>query len=172
MTQPAESLLIITGSMGSGKSSVLAEASDILTLRGIEHAAVDVDALEFGHFPRQPDDRMIYRNLRCVWENYGSSGLRRLMIARAIEDRNELQQCLRSVPAAQVSICRLTSSIETMEQRVRRRELGLLQESFIERVKQLNVILDRAKLEGFCVQNENRPITQVATEMLERAGWI
>ncbi len=172
MTQPAESLLIITGSMGSGKSSVLAEASDILTLRGIEHAAVDADALEFGHFSRQAADRMIYRNLRCVWENYASTGLPRLMMARAIENSDELQLCLQSVPSAQVRICRLTSSIETMEQRVRQRELGLLQQSFIERVKKLEVLLDRAKLEDFCVDNEKRPITQVATEMLERAGWI
>jgi predicted ATP-binding protein involved in virulence len=40
-----ESLLIITGTMGAGKTTVLGEASDILALRGIVHAAIDLDAL-------------------------------------------------------------------------------------------------------------------------------
>jgi predicted ABC-type ATPase len=40
-----KSLLIITGAMGAGKTSVLGEASDILTLHYIAHAAIDVDAL-------------------------------------------------------------------------------------------------------------------------------
>jgi adenylate kinase len=36
-----ESLLIITGTMGAGKTTVLGEASDILALRQIPHAAID-----------------------------------------------------------------------------------------------------------------------------------
>ena len=46
-----ESLLIITGTMGAGKTSVLGEASDILALRGIAHAAIDLDALGLAHLP-------------------------------------------------------------------------------------------------------------------------
>ena len=38
-----EALLIITGTMGAGKTTVLAEASDILTLRHVVHAAIDLD---------------------------------------------------------------------------------------------------------------------------------
>ena len=34
------------------------------------------------------------------------------------------------------------------------------------------VILDRAQLEGFTVTNENRSLTDVALEMLVKAGWI
>ena len=46
-----ESLLIITGSMGAGKTSVLAEASDILALGKIVHAAIDLDTLALAHLP-------------------------------------------------------------------------------------------------------------------------
>ena len=38
-----ESMLIIRGSMGAGKTSVLGEASDLLALRHITHAAIDLD---------------------------------------------------------------------------------------------------------------------------------
>ena len=44
-----ESLLIITGSMGSGKTSVLGEASDLLAGRHVIHAAIDLDILGLTH---------------------------------------------------------------------------------------------------------------------------
>jgi hypothetical protein len=49
-----ESLLIITGTMGAGKTTVLAEASDILALRHITHAAIDLDAFGLAHLRPQP----------------------------------------------------------------------------------------------------------------------
>jgi hypothetical protein len=64
-----ESLLVITGTMGAGKTSVLAEASDILTMRHITHAAVDLDALGPAHLPSPAvNDGLMYRNLRFLQE--------------------------------------------------------------------------------------------------------
>src|SRR5215831_11302396 len=51
----AEELLIITGSMGSGKSTVRGAATDLLTLRGIPHAAIDLDTLGIYHLPIEVD---------------------------------------------------------------------------------------------------------------------
>ena len=45
LSAAAESLLIITGTMGAGKTAVLGEASDILAQRQIIHAAIDLDAV-------------------------------------------------------------------------------------------------------------------------------
>jgi hypothetical protein len=86
-----ESLLIITGTMGAGKTSVMGEASDILGLQGVAHAAIDLDALGLAHLPSaERSDGVMYGNLRSVCENYASLGVRRLLLARAIEDRSEL----------------------------------------------------------------------------------
>ncbi|MGZ4896446.1 MAG: hypothetical protein ACXVJ0_08295, partial [Candidatus Angelobacter sp.] len=79
-------MLIITGSMGTGKTSVLAEASDILALRHIVHAAIDLDALGLAHLPSAAgNDDAMYRNLKSVCENYASLGVTRLLLARAME---------------------------------------------------------------------------------------
>ncbi len=43
-TDSAE-VLVITGSMGAGKTTVMAEASDLLSAAGVSHAAIDLDAL-------------------------------------------------------------------------------------------------------------------------------
>src|SRR5256885_16487678 len=89
-----KSLLIIAGTMGAGKTTILGEASDILAMRGIAHAAIDLDMLGLAHLPSgKCSDAVMYRNLGSVCENYASLGVSRLLIARAIEDRAELEMC-------------------------------------------------------------------------------
>src|SRR5690349_23304571 len=46
----AAAVLVISGSMGAGKTTVLGEASDLLAASGIEHAAIDLDTLSIGLF--------------------------------------------------------------------------------------------------------------------------
>jgi hypothetical protein len=159
--------------MGAGKTTVLGEASDILAVRDIAHAAIDVDALGLAHIPSAAgNDGVMYRNLKSVCENYTSLGVKRLLVARAMEDRAELELCRRMVSATNTLVCRLTASIEVMEQRVKMRESGVSQGKYVARVAKLNVILDRARLEDFTISNENRSLREVAYEMLLKAGWI
>ena len=169
----AEAVIVITGSMGSGKTAVLDEASDLLALRGIAHAAVDLDGLGIAHFPADVrDENVIYRNLRCVWENFAALGVKRLLVARAIEHRDELERIRAAVSAKNLTICRLNASLKTMWERVGRRDSGTLRERYVARVAELNALLDRAHVEDFSVANENRSIADVAQEMLIRSGWL
>ena len=166
-------MLIITGPMGAGKTVVLGEASDILAQRQIVHAAVDLDALGLAHLPSAaPSDGVMYDNLRSICSNYAALGVQRFLVARAIEDDAQLKRCRDIIPAANAVVCRLTASVETMKRRVQMRESGISQPDYIARVAKLNVILDRAHVEDFTVSNEGRPLTEVATEVLVRAGWI
>jgi hypothetical protein len=159
--------------MGAGKTSVLGEASGLLALRHIAHAAIDLDALGLAHIPSAAgNDGAMYRNLQSVRENYTSLGVRRLLLARAMEDRAELELCRGVVSATNMQVCRLTASIEAMEKRVRMRESGVSQREYVARVARLNDILDRARLENFSIANEDRSLTEVAHEMLVKSGWI
>ena len=173
-----KSLLVITGTMGAGKTCVLGEASDILALRNIVHAAIDLDAFGLAHLPpadlqsEASNDVLMYRNLRSVCENYSSVGVQRFLLARAIENRTTLECCRTAVSAKNVVVCRLTANTETMRLRVKMRESGVLHEQFVARVERLNSILDSARLEDFAINTENRSVTQIAHEMLLKAGWI
>ena len=159
--------------MGAGKSVVLGEASDILALRHIIHAAIDLDALGLAYLPSiGGNDRVMYTNLQSVCKNFAAAGVRRLVLARAMEDRTELALCREVVSATNTMVCRLTAGIETMQRRVKMRESGLAQQEYVARVEKLNVILDHAKLEDFIVVNEDRNVNEVANEMLVKAGWI
>ena len=168
-----EQLLIITGTMGAGKTAVLAEASDLLAFRHVVHAAIDVDSLGLAHLPSTTNnDEVMYDNLRSICKNYAVAGVRRFLLARAIEDRAQLKLCREVTSATDMIVCRLTASVNSMQQRVKNRELGVLQEKYIARVGELNTILDRVRLEDFTVTNENRLLTDVALEVLVKAGWI
>jgi len=168
-----ESLLIITGTMGAGKTAVLGEASDILAQRQIVHAAIDLDALGLAHLPSAAfSDSVMYDNLRSICGNFAALGVRRFLLARAIEDEAQLKLCREIIPAANTVVCRLVASIQAMKRRVRMRELGISQREYVARVAKLNPLLDRAQLEDFAVRNEDRPLTEVAIDVLVQAGWI
>src|SRR5258708_12753926 len=88
-----KSLLVITGAMGAGKTSVVGEASDILTLHYIAHAAIDVDTLGLAYLPTASgNDDVMYGNLRSVCDNYASLGkpLRSSVSARRSVDTRKV----------------------------------------------------------------------------------
>jgi len=159
--------------MGAGKASVLDEASDILAKRQIVPAAIDVDALGLAHLPSGDcNDAVMYANLWSVCKNYAAIGVQRFLLARAIEDRAQLERCRDIVPTTNTVVCRLTATVAAMKQRVKTRETGILQREYVARVAKLNAILDRARLEDFIVANGNHSLSDVAWEMLIKAGWI
>src|SRR3954451_14433011 len=95
-------------SLRVGKTTVLAEASDILALRLIAHAAIDLDALGLGHLPSAAcNDGMMYDNLRSVSKNYAALGVQRFLLARGMEDRAELELCREVIPSDKTVVCRL-----------------------------------------------------------------
>ena len=168
-----EWLLVITGSMGAGKTAVLGEASDILSMRQIVHAAIDLDALGLARLPTGAvTDAVMYENLRSIRRNYAGLGVQRFLLARAIEGDAQLNLCLGIFAAANTVVCRLITRTETMRRRIESREAGISRQEYVTRVSELDVILDRSRLEDFSVSNENRPLTDVALEMLVKAGWI
>lgn len=165
-------VIVITGSMGAGKTTVMAEASDILAAAGIVHAAIDMDTLGIAHVPDGAALDLACRNLASVWANYAQAGVTRLLLAEAIESGDDLDRIRRAIPEAQVVVCRLTASLETMERRVGVREPGMHHASFVGRVAELDARLDAARLEDFSLDNDAAVVTDIARAMLVRAGWM
>ena len=169
---PDVNVLVISGSMGSGKTTVLGEASDLLKIADIHHAAIDWDYLALGHLPRTPPIDLMIRNLATIWSNYAELGLQRLLPSEAIDSGANLERLREAIPGAQIVVCRLRAKVDTMQRRIRLREPGLLQEQLVARVAELETSLDAAHIEDFSVGNDNRLVTEVAREVLVRAGWL
>ena len=167
-------LLIISGSMGTGKTTVVSEISDVLLEAGIAHAAIDLDWLAIMHPERDPHgERLAFANLAAVWPNYAALGAKRLVIARTVEDRAELDDYRAAVPGAQPIVCRLTAPLSVMQERLRIREPGMWQDQALARAAELEGILERECIEDFAVENgAGRSVTEVAHEVLALARWL
>ena len=167
-------LLIISGSMGSGKTTVLGEASDLLAEAGIAHAAIDLDWLGNMHPPQgEHGDRLMFANLAAVWPIYAAAGAGRLLVARVVDGRSELERYREAIPEAAPVVCLLTAPTDVMQERVRAREPGMLQQQYLARSAELADILANAGAEDYAVDNgAGRSVGVVAREVLLGAGWL
>lgn len=166
-------VIIVSGTIGVGKSAVASEMSEILCDRQVPHAYVDLDSLASSWPQVGPFNNVLaFRNLASVWANYREAGCERLIVARVVEHPSELDSYRRAVPGASIVVCRLVTSQETRVSRIRQREVGAGLDWHLDRTIELEEILQQASLEDFRVDNDGRPIRAVAHEVLEKAGWL
>jgi predicted kinase len=170
---PAEivNVLVLSGSMGSGKTTLMGEISDVLTAADIRHAAIELDTLALGHFPPGVED-LQSRNLSGMWRHFAELGISKVVIAGAIDSEARRDELHQAIPRARIVICRLRARLATMENRVRLREPGMLQEQFVARVRLLDAALDAANLEDFSIDNDGGSVTEVARDVLRQAKWV
>jgi hypothetical protein len=170
MTTPR--ILVISGSMGAGKTTVMGEISDLLTARQIRHAAIDLDAVSLQLLPDDVSRELHFRNLSALSKNCLDAGIDRFVVAVAVDSGDVLADLQAAFPGTTIIVARLSVSALTMESRLRVREPGVRQAEFLERSRHLDRILADSALEDFIITNDQRSVTDVAHELLERAGWI
>jgi hypothetical protein len=166
--------LLISGTVGVGKSTVAAEINDVLAEFGIPNAAIDLDALLW-QWPSSSkwNSDLMFENLAALWPNYRSHGVTHLVMARVLEDRRELVRYEEAIPGAMITVCRLTAP-----EAVRLERLGLRmppgpsRDWHLERTVELEGVLTSKPCEDFAVENGDRPVREVALDVLINAGWI
>lgn len=167
-------VLVITGPVGVGKTTVAYEAGSLLEAAGVAHAGVDLDALSWC-WPPPPDDRfnarLVLRNLAAVWANYAAAGAERLILAWVIEAREELVGIREAVPGARITTVRLRAANAALLARVEGRELGAGREWHLRRAVELAALMERRRVEDYLIETDGRDVTEVAREVLHRVGW-
>lgn len=173
-TLPARALLI-TGTVGAGKTSVADAIGSRLAAAEVPNAVIDLDWLRRS-WPSPPGDRfngeMERRNLRSVARNYLDAGANRLVLAGVVEGRRgraEYQDII-GVPLA---VCRLRVDLAVVRRRLIRRHHDE-EEALrwhLNRSGELDTILDAAAVEDFTVDATDRTVPDVAAAVVEAAGW-
>jgi adenylylsulfate kinase len=166
--------LIITGTVGVGKSTVTAEISDVLADLQIPNAAVDLDALVWQWPPSSEwNSDLMFENLALLWPNYRAHGATRLILARVLEDPAELVRYCVAVPGAEITVCRLVAPEAIRVSRLLgRMPPGPSRDWHLNRTVELENNLRRLACEEFTVENGDRSVHDVAFEVLVRAGWV
>lgn len=125
-TTPEPSALLLTGTVGSGKTTTAHALGALLVAADVPHAVVDLDALRYA-WPSPPDDpfheRLELANLRDVARNHLAAGARRLVLAGVLEDpaHRALHAGAVGVP---LTVCRLRLALPVVAERLRARHAG------------------------------------------------
>ena len=166
--------LLVTGTVGAGKSTVAAEINDALAEMAIPNAAIDLDALNWQWPPDSPWNReLMFENLAAIWPSYARRGVERLVLAKVLEDGDDLDRYRAAVPGADITVCRLVAPEPLRVERLRERmPPGPSRDWHLDRTVELEAILTAHGHEDFVVENGDRPVRDVALEVLRRAGWI
>jgi gluconate kinase len=165
----------ITGTIGVGKTAVAEALSELMHHEGLRHALIDVDWLGQVYPPPRTDDpydlSLAFRNLTAIAPNFLAAGARYFIVAATLTSRRELDGLRSALPRVRLHVCRLTASPETITVRIRGRELGSLLNDFLARTQSLDRHIRAARMEDFVVVNDDRPIAEVASDLLARLAW-
>ena len=171
MNARPEEAVLITGVYGSGKSAVAQEMAYLLEKQGVPYALLDLDFLgwaDTGDGGRPVWFGLMLRNLAALVGNYMDVGVRFFVLAGAIRDLAELE-ALKAELSMPLRVVRLTVPLREIEDRLRpdptagRRDDLRVAASWVAASVGVGVE-DRA------VSND-RPIREVATDLLEWLGW-
>ena len=166
-------VLVISGLVGAGKSTVGRLAAQALQERDIPYALVDLEWLNEA-WPRPADDpwngRLASRNLAAMWANFSASGADRLIVCATVEDRSHLAWIEAAVPGAACTVAWLDAPVDLVQARVRRRQpdpdWSLAADSDLVARVDVDTVAD------FIVDNADRDPLEVAESMLRQVGWI
>jgi gluconate kinase len=166
-------VLVLSGAVGSGKSTIGRCVARMLRETGISHALVDHEWLAYS-WPVPSDDRWNERvaaqNLACVWSNFAAARAERLIFCRVLEARSLLRYVAEAIPGAAATVVQLRAPLGLIQQRLRGRELE--PGWYLDAASALVPRLDASGVADFVVDNGERAPDEVAAEILGLVGWL
>lgn len=168
-------VLVISGPVGVGKTSVAEEVSEVLDERNIYHTYIDFDQLRYT-YPRIPEDpwsnELGLQNLAAIWQNALTRGAKNLVLATVVEDNDFIERLSSTIPNAMVFTFQLFASPETLVQRVEKREIGSGLEWHKNRSLELLNLLQADSVPcDLRIDTDGKTVQELATEIADKVEW-
>jgi len=168
-------VLLIGGRSGVGKTSVAAEASELLQAAGVAHCLIDGDNLAAA-YPKASEDphgsALAEANLRTLWAGYAAIGHARAIYVNTVSVL-EAQMVLRAMEGGTAAAVLLTADDDTAAARLGRREIGSALDEHVHRSTTMAARLQsEAGVDVMRVSTDGRSVTEIAHEVLQTCGWM
>lgn len=158
-------ILILTGSPGSGKTTVADRLSEVLTRTNTAHAWIDVDDLS-KVFPKSPLN-FKWTNLLQLLPNYLKIPNTKIILPGVIQSQENVDAIRLVAGSAPVTVCELTASADTILKRVLKREPD---EYWREQLKK--AVHNYASIKpDITITTEDRAVEEVVSELIQKLGW-
>jgi adenylylsulfate kinase len=171
---PPARAILLTGTVGSGKTSVAVEIGELLEGGEASYALVDLDWVAWLR-PAPTSVATVHsvlvENLGLIWPTFREAGVELLVLARCIEDRDQLDALRGALPGVELFVVRLTAPQPLIEQRLQARDSGAQLAEHLAETARFATRGEQAALEDAVVENGARPLSEVAAEVLAAAGW-
>ena len=167
--------LLLSGTVGSGKTTTAAAIGDRLVTAGAPHAVIDLDGLRQA-WPPPPEDpfhhALTVANLRAVTQHLVAAGARRLVLAGVVEDRPAVVD-YQDALGMPVRLVRLRVDLAVVRQRLHRRHALHPQDLrwHLHRAAELDAALDARHLEDAVIDTTGLTPDQAAGAVLTTVGW-
>ncbi|MEU8757978.1 hypothetical protein [Streptomyces sp. NPDC048659] len=169
--------MLITGTVGVGKTTTAELVGDLLVDAGVPHAVLDLDGL-CRAWPAPDDDpfqhRLLLANLQAVTLNLRAAGARHLVLAGVAETSGE-RQAIQEALRMPLRVCRLTADLDILHTRLRHRhesdhDLASLP-WHLTRAEELDLVLEQAALADATIDTTRLSPAAVAAAVLDTTGW-
>lgn len=168
-------VLVITGAVGVGKTTVSYEVRLQLRDAGVSCVLIDDEfALFHPHPTEDPTGRQTStRALASLWDIYRDVGVERLLLATVLESSSDLERIRKAVPEADIQVFLLTAPLSTVAQRIRAQQVPTALEWCLDRSKWLVERWEQEPLaHAQVIDADDSPPVKIAAEIIARSGWL
>jgi hypothetical protein len=168
------SVLLVTGAVGVGKTTVGYEVRLRLAAAGVRHVMID-DEFSLFH-PHANDDpkgeRLRTQALRSLWSVYEGAGFSRLLLTRVIEWDADLDRVRAAIPDSEIHMFWLVAPFETLAERIRGKGVSTAQEWCLQRAAELVKIWTNRPPEATRIETMGRDPRDIGSEIVAKSGWL
>jgi hypothetical protein len=160
--------------VGVGKTTVLLELGERLSLGDLPYAIVDLDWLAWV----RPDPAsgttvqgVLCENLGHVSRTFAAAGVARVVLARAVRSTLEVDEIRAALGASELVVVRLVASAELIEQRLRRRDSGAQLAEHLAEAGSFAAEAEAAGIGDVVLATDGLDPPAVAQRVLDASGW-
>jgi predicted kinase len=162
--------VLLTGTVGAGKTSVAVEIGELLQAAGLPYSVIDLDWLCW--ISPAPDrgqsvHDVLVEALGAVWPVHRAAGVQRLILARGMRDAVEIDSVRAAVPDVDVQVVQLAVDHDVVRRRLGERDTGAQLAQHLELLEQL----DPGPLPGAHRVSNSADLRSCVEEVLRRLDW-